>query len=102
MAIKTQASYTIIQTLGELDSTASGKKLLTLTAWNGNPAKLDIRQWYTDKDGTEMPGKGITLTDEEAQALTDALTAYLQNGSGSISGSISGADQRAEGVDPFA
>lgn len=66
----------IEKTIAEISSTGSTAKRLTLTSWNGNPAKLDLRVWRTDEDPPK-PAKGITLTDEEAQALADALQGYL-------------------------
>ena len=62
-------THEIERTLAEI-----GNKRLTLTRWNGNPAKLDFRRW--DDDG--KPLKGMTLTDEEARELAEALTAYLE------------------------
>ena len=50
-----------------------GNKKLTVTRWGSNPAKLDLRTWRT----ADQPGKGVTLTDEEAEALHRALGAYL-------------------------
>lgn len=43
-------------------------------SWNGGYAKYDIRDWSPDH---ERPGRGITLTDEEAKALAAALTKHL-------------------------
>ena len=51
--------YDIIKHLGD-----AGDKQVNIVAWNGNPAKVDIRRWY---DGT--PSFGVTLTDDEAEAL---------------------------------
>lgn len=64
--------------LAELSTTSTSAKRLTVTRWNNYPAKLDLRTWRTD-DGEPKPGKGITLTDEEAETLRDALTAYLES-----------------------
>ena len=69
--------HRIERTIAEISSGGKSAKRLTLTGWNGNPAKLDLRTWITDESGRETPGRGITLTDEEAQALADALQAYL-------------------------
>lgn len=64
------------RTLAELSSTGSSVKTLCLISWNGNPAKLDLRIWLTDKDPIQ-PGRGITLTDAEARTLLDALQEYF-------------------------
>lgn len=39
-------------------------------SWNDNPSKLEIRQVNLTQD---IIGKGIALTDEEAEKLTDIL-----------------------------
>lgn len=65
-------------TLAEVGSSGSTAKKLTLTSWNGRPAKLDLRTWRTDENGQQQPGKGLTLTDTEAAALAQALAAYLK------------------------
>lgn len=69
--------YTIERTLAELSSAGGNAKLLTVTAWNGRPGKLDLRTWR-EVDGEQQPGRGVTLTDEEAEALHAALAEYLQ------------------------
>lgn len=61
--------YKVERTVAEIGRT--GKKL-TVTQWNSYPAKLDLRTW---KDG--KPGKGMTLSDEEAEELYQALGVYL-------------------------
>ena len=66
----------IEQTLAELGSFGNSSKRLTLTSWNGNPAKLDLRTWR-EESGELKPGKGITLTEEEGKALMEALTAHF-------------------------
>lgn len=72
--------YRIEQTLAELSSTTGGnRKLLTVTAWNGRPGKLDLRTWR-DVDGEQQPGRGVTLNEEEAGTLLSALQDYLRKG----------------------
>lgn len=68
-------THKIERTIAEISRTDRGIKRLTLTSWNGNPAKLDLRIWVTDDAGQEKPGRGITLT--EAEGLT--LAAELQD-----------------------
>ena len=36
--------------------------------------KLDIRKYYTGKDGNEVVGKGVSLTEEGANELVQVLT----------------------------
>lgn len=69
--------YTVQETLATLSETPSTAKKVTLTSWNGGPAKLDLRTWYETDDG-ERPGKGITLTEAEAEALYNILDEYLE------------------------
>lgn len=66
-------TYEIKQHLGILskNSKSGWRKEVTLTSWNGNPAKIDIRDW--NEDYSKM-GKGITLTDEEVQILKSILS----------------------------
>ena len=50
-------------------------KEINLVSWNGAEPKYDIRNWHPDR---EKCGKGITLNEEEAQALMDALKEVLR------------------------
>lgn len=52
---------------------------VNLVSWNGQPNKLDIRQWKTTEQG-KQPLKGMTLDRTQTQALYDALTEVLSNG----------------------
>ena len=45
-------------------------KEANIVSWNGLPEKLDIRDWAPEH---EKMGKGITLTDDEAQELLSIL-----------------------------
>lgn len=64
-----EITYEIKEDYGEL----SKKVKFRLISWNGAAPKYDIRQWYTDKNGMEKMGKGITLTGEEMEALYKLL-----------------------------
>lgn len=66
------------KTLADISSSGSTAKRLTITSWNGRPAKLDLRTWRTDENGQQQPGKGLTLTDTEAATLAQAIVAYLK------------------------
>jgi len=48
-------------------------KEVNLVSWNDRPAKLDVRDWAPEH---EKMGKGITLSDEEAEKLVAALINY--------------------------
>lgn len=41
-------------------------------SWNGRPSKIDIRKWVYN-DGTERAMKGVSLSDEGADELTNVL-----------------------------
>ena len=69
--------YEVKKTIAEISSTGSTAKRLTLTSWNGNPAKLDLRIWRTDGNGDSQPGNGVTLTEDEAAAVAAAISDYL-------------------------
>lgn len=45
-------------------------KEVNVVAWNGNSPKVDIREWNEDHS---RPTRGITLTEDEAKALYEAL-----------------------------
>ncbi len=63
--------YEIIEEVGVLSENTRGwRKELNRVSWNGRPAKYDIRDWA---ENHEKMGKGITLTDEEAEALKKLL-----------------------------
>ncbi len=70
-------NYEVKQIIAEISSSGGYTKRLTLTSWNGSPAKLDLRIWH-DSLGTETPGRGITLTDTEARTLAEAIQGFLQ------------------------
>lgn len=53
-------------------------KKLALVSWNGHPAKLDLRSWFTEGD-EEKPGRGLTLSGDEAAVLADVLLQYLRD-----------------------
>jgi len=52
------------------ENTKGWRKELNLVRWNENPPKFDIRDWSPDH---EKMGKGITLTNEEMDALKQFL-----------------------------
>ena len=48
-------------------------KQINRISWNGKPAVIDIRAWSSKN----RPYKGITLTNDEAKALKEALEMAL-------------------------
>lgn len=51
-------------------------KELNLVSWNDREPKFDLREWAPDH---AKMGKGVTLTFEEMQALTDAFLEYAES-----------------------
>lgn len=67
--------YEIKEELGAILESAKGwKKELNMVSWNGAAAKFDIRDWAPEH---EKMGKGITLSQEEAEALYELLSEAL-------------------------
>ena len=64
-------SYEIIEEIAVLSENNKGwRKELNLVSWNGRPQKFDLRDWAPDH---EKMGKGLTLTNEEFEALQKAI-----------------------------
>jgi len=64
--------FEIKEELGVLSESAKGwTKELNLVSWNGAPPKYDLRDWAPDH---EKMGKGITLSLDEIQSLSNLLT----------------------------
>ncbi len=61
--------FEIVRHIGVLSTGAKGwRRELNLISWNDRPAKLDIRDW---DENHEKMGKGITLTNDEFNALME-------------------------------
>ncbi len=59
-------------------------KEANFVSWNGNNAKLDIREWHPNH---ERCGKGVTLTEDEGRKLYEALAMiYSTEGGGANNG----------------
>lgn len=70
--------YEVEETLSVIGESKGYEKRLCLIRWNGEPnPKLDLRVWKPDGEN-HKPGKGLTITDQEALILNAALTEYLQ------------------------
>ena len=65
----------IIETIAVLSRKGAWSLELNLILWDGNPAKYDIRK--RNEDHTRC-SKGITLTENEAGVLLNALTGRLK------------------------
>lgn len=74
-------TYELLEHVGRLESTITEskgghtwQKEVNIVSWNGNPAKIDIRDW--NEDHTRM-SKGIALTEEEAKEVMEILERYF-------------------------
>ena len=68
-------SFEIKEHIGVIGTYSTGwKKEINLVEWNGNPAKVDIRDWDPKH---EHMSRGVTLRHEEAAALCGLLLKYL-------------------------
>lgn len=64
-------SYEIVKEIAVLAEGNGGwRKELNLISWNGRAPKYDIRDWAPDH---EKMRKGVTLSEEEFNALKEAL-----------------------------
>ena len=71
-------SYEITEEIAVLGTSAKGwTKELNKVSYNGATPKFDLRDWAPDR---ESMGKGITLSEDEAKALMEALENYFYEG----------------------
>ena len=71
--------HKVERVLATLSEAGDRVKRLTVTRWGDHPGKLDLRIWGIPESGEMIPYKGITLNEEEAETLVDALTDYLND-----------------------
>ena len=70
----------VLEKCGVIQERNGGYNLeLRYIAWNGGEPKYDIRTWKTKDDGTEICGKGITLTGEELESLGELIVKLASN-----------------------
>ena len=64
--------FDLVEHLGVISENSKGwTKELNLVSWNGARPKFDLRDWAPDH---EKMGKGITLSNEEFEALKDLMS----------------------------
>ena len=69
-----EISYEILEECGVISERKGGYVLkLRYMSWNGNDPKYDLRPWKQNEDGSETASKGISLTGEELEELTNIL-----------------------------
>ena len=67
-----KVTFEIKTQLGVLQEYPTGwKKEMNMVSWNGNEAKIDIREW--DQNHEHM-SRGITLNEKEVASLLDIMT----------------------------
>lgn len=65
-------TYKVVERIAVLSESGDTSKELNRVSYNGSPAKYDLRSWRR-ADGEEKLLKGLTLTEEEASVLKEAL-----------------------------
>ncbi|NLL81081.1 MAG: hypothetical protein GX231_02090 [Tissierellia bacterium] len=66
--------YEITEKVAVLSENGAWTKELNKVSWNDRPAKFDLRDWNHEEGKMR---KGITLSDEEAEVLKEALNKVL-------------------------
>lgn len=65
-------SFEILEEVAVLSENAKGwRKELNIVSWSERPPKFDLRDWSPDH---EKMGKGITLSNEEFEALKKVVS----------------------------
>ncbi|HZK33286.1 MAG TPA: PC4/YdbC family ssDNA-binding protein [Tissierellaceae bacterium] len=67
--------YEITEKIAVLSERGDWTKEINRVSWNDRPAKFDLRDWNHE---TGKMGKGVTLTEEEARMLMEALEEVLK------------------------
>lgn len=67
----------ILEHIATLGGGGTYTRELNVVSFNNCPARLDVRLWKQDGSGRKVPLKGIQLTEDEAQALCNALNDYI-------------------------
>ena len=68
---RTEIEFEITEKIGVIKAYPTGwNKELNLVAWNGNPAKYDIRDW---SPGHEHMSRGVTLHPDEMRKVLKLL-----------------------------
>ncbi|MBU5425462.1 hypothetical protein KQI41_03460 [Tissierella pigra] len=69
-----EIKYEIIEKIAVLSEKGNWTKEFNKVSWNNRPAKFDLRDWNHEEG---KMGKGVTLSDEEARILKEALDKTL-------------------------
>ena len=66
--------YEITEKIAVLSERGDLSKEINKVSWNDRPPKFDLRDWNHEEG---KMGKGVTLTEEEARTLMEALKEVL-------------------------
>lgn len=64
--------FDVVEHIATLSESSGATKELNRISYNGAAPKLDLRSWKVENNNKRML-KGLTLTNDEAKALRDAL-----------------------------
>jgi len=70
------AKYEILEEIARLNRRGDSSLCLDKVQFDGGDASYDLRVWYFRPYGERDPGRGITLRENELQALYKALRKY--------------------------
>lgn len=79
------------------DEKPGGNSFLALrkVRWNaGGTFKLDVRKWYTNAEGEEVAGKGISFMTEDGPS--NLIQGLLENGYGDTRKTLAGIENRED------
>jgi len=69
-----EVKYEVIERCGIVAERSGGYNLeLRYMKWGDGEERYDLRPWKVKDDGTEVCGKGITLSGEELEALGNLI-----------------------------
>ena len=64
-----RVTYEVEERLAVLDKFKTTSLEVRRVAWNGRPARVEIRWWGQKQDGTEHPREGVALFPEAWERL---------------------------------
>ena len=99
MKMSREFKLEIDDSINEVFDEVPGSSFLALRRlrWNeSSPFKLDIRKWYTNNEGEEIAGKGISFMTEDGP--DNLIQALLKHGYGDTQKTIDGIKDRDDFV----
>lgn len=75
---KDEIKCEVLEKCGVVSERSGGYTLeLRYVKWNDSEPRYDLRNWKTKDDGTEVCGKGITLSGEEVENLYEIIKGMI-------------------------